>query len=192
MLKRPKSAFALAVFVAAAACKLGDTTGVIIPANALTFVLGDTTTAKLIVYKFVDTASGANIKDVWLSDRGFGGFNCIGLLPTTPTDTTGNFLFAYVGENVGEVAETMNGTTDTIVKLFGPVQSMGSHGTYVVDSAGHLKLSWADGVQIQYFAPTAAIRLHGDTINSQVELSQFADSVHASWNVTWIRNTCPQ
>jgi hypothetical protein len=192
MPRRSKSGFALAVCLAAAACKLGDSTGVTIPANALSYVMGDSTTSRLIVYHFVDTASGANIRDTWLSDRGFGGFNCIGLLPNSPTDTTGKFLFAYVGDNVGEVEETISGTTDTVVKLFGPVQSMGTHGTYVVDSAGHLKLTWADGAQIQYFAPTAAIRLHGDTINSHAELSLLADSVHATWNVTWIRNTCPQ
>lgn len=191
MVRRSKS-FALAVCVAAAACRLGDSTAVIIPPNALTYVMGDTVTAKLIVYRFVDTASGSNIRDVWLSDRGFGGFNCIGLLPNTPTDTTGKFLFAYVGANVGEVAETLNGITDTVVKQFGPVQAMGTHGTYVVDATGRLKLTWADGAQIQYFDPKATLRLRGDTINSHAELSLLADSVHATWDVTWIRNICPQ
>ncbi len=192
MLSRGKLAFVVAACAAAGACKLGDITRVIIPANALSYVMGDSLTVRLIVYTFVDTASGVRLFDTLLSDRGFGGYNCIGLLPKTPTDTTGNFLFAYVGENVVEVKETLNGVTDTVVKRFGPVQSMGTHGTYVLDAAGHLKLDWADGAQIQYFDPRASIRLHGDTINSHAELSQFADSVHATWDVTWVRNTCPQ
>jgi len=192
MLRRPQSVFLVAACVSAAACHLADITRVIIPSNALTFVMGDAVTARLVVYRFVDTTSGANIRDTWLADRGFGGFNCIGLLPNSPTDTTGKFLFAYVGDNVGEVEETINGTTDTVIKVFGPVQNMGTNGTYAVDALGHLKLTWADGSQVQYFDPRATIRLHGDTINSHAELSQFADSIHATWDVTWIRNICPQ
>ena len=66
----------------------------------------------------------------------------------------------------------------------------GSHGQYVLDSAGHLKLTWADGNATQYFDPTADLELHGDTLTSRAELSAHADSVHASWSVTWVRNIC--
>jgi hypothetical protein len=74
-----------------------------------------------------------------------------------------------------------------VTGYFLPQIVQGSHGHYVVDSAGHLKLTWANGTATQYFDPTADLQLHGDTLTSLAELSALADSVHASWSVTWAR-----
>jgi hypothetical protein len=192
MIKRARLAAVLAASLAApVACLTSDVTGPVFPSNANVYVFS-VRTLPLLVYSYVDTATGANLRQSWLTDRGFAGAACIGLVPhAAVTDTFGTFIFGFNGPNYGEVQEINAGTTDTVVKSFAPLPDEGTHGNYVVDTtSGQLKLSWADGAQTQYFDPKADIRLIHDTITSHAELSAIADSIHVTWRVTWARDVC--
>ena len=67
----------------------------------------------------------------------------------------------------------------------------GTHGSYVVNASGKLTLNWVDGARNRYFAPSAVIRLYGDTIESVADLRAKADSVRDQWHVYWLHGTCP-
>jgi hypothetical protein len=192
MMKRARYVAALAAVVAApVACLTNDSTVPVFPSNANVYVFS-VRTLPLLVYAYVDTASGVNLHQRWLTDRGFAGAACLGLVPhTAVTDTFGTFIFGYTGPNIGEVEEHNNGTIDTVLKYFAPVPSEGTHGSYNLDTtSGRLKLSWADGTPTQYFDPSSDIRLIRDTITTHAELSAFADSIHATWRVTWAHEIC--
>lgn len=192
MIKRARYALALAALaVAPAACLTNDSSVPVFPSNANVYVFS-VRTLPLLVYNFTDTASGTRLRQTWLTDRGFAGAACIGLVPhVAVTDTFGTFIFGYSGPNIGEVEESNNGTVDTVLKYFIPVPAEGTHGTWAHDTAsGKVTLSWADGKPTQYFDPTADIRLIRDTLTTHAELSAFADSVHATWRVTWAHEIC--
>jgi hypothetical protein len=171
-----------------AACVKYEPTGlsIPIPSNARVYTMVDS----ILSYHYVDSTHGSSAELWWEPQRGFEGFNCIGLVPSSPTDTVGTFVFAFQGRNVGILRERVFLDTTFVTGFFLPSPNLGTHGSYVLDSAGHLKLTWADGTATQYFDPTADIQLHNDTITSRAELSARADSVHASWSVSWARSTC--
>lgn len=170
------------------ACVHADLVGlsIAIPAGARVYSMVDS----ILSYHFVDSTHGNSFELFWVPKQGFEGHNCIGLVPSAATDTAGTFVFAFLGANRGVLKQRSFLDTTYVTGFFLPA-GVGSHGTYVYDSAGHLKFTWADGTPTQYFDPRADIQLHGDTIRSRAELSVLADSVHASWSVTWARTgTC--
>ncbi|MFI5279595.1 MAG: hypothetical protein ACHQU1_03790 [Gemmatimonadales bacterium] len=191
-----KARFILALAAAAgapAACLSSDSSLPVFPSNAAVYVFNDST-LPLLVYNFTDTASGANLHQHWLLDRGFAGAACIGLVPhAAVTDTFGTFLFGYYPPAIGEVKDSnaINGVVDTLLKTFIALPAEGTHGTYAVDTAtGRVKLNWADGTPSQYFDPSADIRLIRDTLTTHAEISAFGDSIHVTWRVTWARGIC--
>lgn len=146
----------------------------------------------LVSDEYIDTTAGRNVGLTWLSGQGFDGYNCFGFSPTTPTDTTGSFVFGWAGPNTGTLERRTSGVIDTTVGYFISSQAPGTHGTYVVGSSGTLTLNWADGVRNRYFAPSAVIRLVGDTVESRADLRARGDSVRDQWHVYWIASpTCP-
>jgi hypothetical protein len=157
-----------------------------IPEGSEVFVLEPT----LLNYHFVDTSGAARLELTWLPTEPYAGYTCLALKPTTPTDTTGSFVHAVVGQNVGRQLRNNNGFVDTTAAIFLSGQE-GTHGTFVVNSAGVLKLNWADGGAARsFFDPSAVIRLSGDTIASDVQRSASGDSVTVEWHVRWLRGTC--
>ena len=180
------------------ACVSSDLAAPTIPAGAIVYVM-NAKYLPLLSYRFVDTSSAQYLVQtaVTAPDTGvFLGMNCIGLSPKAFGDTTGTFVFAKVGNNFIALREVKgkppDTTVDTIPASFLPPTTEGTQGSYVVNSAGALTLTWTDGTPTQYFDPSATIILHGDTISSHAELSAKADSVHASWRVSWVRDLCPQ
>jgi hypothetical protein len=194
MIKRARLVAVLAATLAApAACLTSDITNLVFPSNANVYVFG-LKTLPLLVYTYVDTATGANLHQSWLTNRGFAGAACIGLVPhAAVTDTFGTFLFGYYPPAIGQVKDSnaVTGVVDTVSKVFIPVPAEGTRGSYAVDTtSGKVTLNWADGTPTQYFDPKADIRLIHDTITSHAELSAFADSIHVTWRVTWARDVC--
>ena len=192
MTKRARVILAIAVAVGApAGCLTKDSSIPVFPSNARVYVFNDST-LPLLVYNFIDTASGANVRQHVLVDRGFAGAICLGLIPKMAvTDTFGTFMFAYYPPAIGEVVDSNAGTIDTILKVFIPNQYMGSKGAYAVDTAtGKVKLTWADGTPSQYFDPAADVRLIRDTLTTHAEISAFADSIHATWRMTFTHSVC--
>lgn len=192
MIKRARYVAAIAAVIATpAACVTGDNTLPVFPSNAAVYVFG-VKTLPLLVYTRVDTTTGIKLHQRWLTDRGFVGAACLGLVPhTAVTDTFGTFLFGYYPPAVGQVEEINSGVTDTALKSIQPLTPEGTHGAYAVDTtSGHLKLVWADGTPSQYFDPSADIRLVRDTITIHAELSAFADSVHVTWRMTLAHDVC--
>lgn len=148
----------------------------------------------MLGYFFVDTSRVGsvqlNLTLRWLPDTSFTGFNCIGFLPRSDTDTIGDFAFYFIGPNQGLLERTSNGVTDTVVGNF-LTGLEGTRGTYAVNSANEVTLFWSDADGLaRYFDPVAQLSFIGDTLRSVAEISHKADSIHASWNVTWIRDTC--
>ena len=190
MTKGARHAAVLAVIVAApAACLSNDSSTPVFPSNANVYVFG-LNTLPSFVYTLVDTASGINLHQVFLTDRGFAGAVCLGLVPhVAVNDTFGTFLFGYYQPAAGEVQETLNGTTDTVLKTLLVISA--TRGTWAHDTtSGRLALSWADGTPNQFFDPTADVRLIHDTITAHAELSAFADSEHVTWRMTFARGLC--
>jgi hypothetical protein len=176
-----------------AACVTHDSTGPVIPDNAIVYVMS-ARSLEALQYHFVDTTAGQSLVLDWLTapPKTFAGANCIGLMPRSATDTVGTFVFVSTGPNIGSLERHLGTTIDTVLGYFLPGQPLtqGTHGGYVVDSAGRLKFTWADGTPTQYFDPSADIRLSNDTILSHAELTARADSMHASWHVSWVRDIC--
>jgi hypothetical protein len=159
-----------------------------IPAGAIIYVIAP----QLLSDEYIDTTAGQNLALTWLSSQPYLGYNCLGFSPTTPTDTTGTFVFGRAGLNVGVVERRNHGVTDTVPGYFIDPQSPGTHGSYMVESSGKLTLNWADGVRNRYFAPSAVIRLYGDTVESRVDLRAKADSIRDQWHVYWtLSPSCP-
>ena len=171
-------------------CGSSDLIGLNIPANAIIYEI----VGKRLTYDYVDTTQSGNPYILHLlSDTTYTGFNCIGLVPRSSVDTTGTFVFRYQGTNTGLLRQTRNGTTDTTTFYFLPPinYDQGTHGNYALDSSGRLKLFWADGFQSRYFDPSAIIRLHSDTITSDVTFKANGDSVKITWQANWVREpTC--
>ena len=192
MTNRGRLFFTLAAAaIAPAACLKNDSMIPVFPSNAAVYVFNDST-MPLLVYDFVDTASGANIHQHVLPNRGFAGAICIGLVPhAAVSDTFGTFQFGFYPPAIGEVVDSNAGTVDTLLKTFIPAQNMGTHGSYTVDTAtGRVALTWADGRPSQYFDPTADVRLVRDTLRTHAEISAFADSIHATWRMTMTHRVC--
>jgi hypothetical protein len=190
MMTRSTRAFLVAACVALpAACSLGDN-GPSIPDNAIVYVFSNRTLSSF-VYAYTDTASGIKLHQQVIDSLGYAGALCLGLSPhAAVTDTFGTFVFAYNGPNVAEVYESLNGTVDTLVKVF-QIPGMGTHGSYTLDTtSGKLALKWTDGVPSQYFDPSSDLRLLRDTLKIHAELSAFADSIHATWRMTWPHDVC--
>ncbi|MFI5206526.1 MAG: hypothetical protein ACHQX4_00785 [Gemmatimonadales bacterium] len=188
-MKRARFIVAMAAAVAApAACLSKDSSVPVFPNNANVYVFS--LRAPPLVYSLVDTATGIRLHQTWLADRGLVGAICIGLVPhAAVTDTFGTFIFGYYDPAIGEVEETLNGTTDTVLKTLEVIP--GRHGAYAVDTvSGRLTLAWTDGTPSQYFDPSADIRLIRDTITAHAELSAFADSEHVTWRMTLPRDIC--
>ena len=174
--------------LAAACVGPSESDQVNIPAGAVIYKIAP----QLLADEFSDVSGGQNFGLTWLSSMGFVGYNCFGFTPTTPTDTTGTFVFGWAGPNSGTLERRNNGVTDTIPGYFIDNLVPGKHGTYVVDSSGKLTLTWSDGNRNRYFAPTASLRLYGDTVESIVDLRAKADSVRDQWHVYWIYSpACP-
>jgi hypothetical protein len=183
--------FALPVIGAAlAAACIGpaDTNQANIPDGAIIFKIAP----QLLTDEYIDTTAGNQFGLTWLSSQGFIGYNCFGLSPTTPTDTTGTFVFGRAGPNTGRLERRNHGVTDTVPGYFIDTQAPGTHGTYVVDASGKLTLTWVDGARTRYFAPSATLRLYTDTIESTADLRAKADSIRDQWHVYWTNSpTCP-
>lgn len=147
----------------------------------------------LLQDEYIDTTHAAgSFALTWLTSQGFIGYNCFGLKPTTPTDTTGTFVFGWAGPNTGRLERRNNGTIDTVAGYFIDQSPPGTHGTYVVDATGKLTLTFANGTRNRYFAPNAVIRLYGDTIESRADIRVQGDSVRDLWHVYWTYSQgCP-
>ena len=148
----------------------------------------------LLTYEFVDsTQEGGFVRLRWLQPdpvRPFSGYNCIALSPRTPTDTmTGRFVFVARGPNTGFLERETVEFTDTIAGYF-LTGLDGSYGRYVRDGQGNLQLTWLNGEQHRYFDPSAAIRVQGNYIISDVLLTASADSVTERWGVAWVASSC--
>jgi hypothetical protein len=102
-------------------------------------------------------------------------------------------VFTWAGQNTGRVERRNNGVVaDTGIGYFFAQQAPGTHGTFVVDGAGQLTLNWANGTPSWYFAPSAALRLVGDTLESRADLRAQGDSIRALWHVVWTASArCP-
>jgi len=175
-----------ALTAACVGASAGDQTN--IPAGAIIYKIEP----QLLADEYIDSTAGQTLALTWLSSQGFVGYNCLGFMPTTPTDTVGTFVFGRAGPNTGRLERRSNGVTDTIPGYFIDQQAPGTHGTFVVNSSGKLTLNWADGAQNRYFAPSAVIRLYGDTVESRVDLRAKADSIRDQWHVYWTYSpSCP-
>jgi len=182
-----------AAILAAAACNKDSTSPQIpFPANAIIYQMD----ASYLTYHLIDTTGGQRYELTWLRPTpttAFVGYNCLGFVPKSAQDTTGNFYFYFAGPNIGRVERLDQGTTDTTTGYFLPPQGSdeGTHGTYATDSGNRLHLTWADGLQSRYFDPTATLRVSADTIWSDANFSYNGDSTHVQWRVAWIqRQTC--
>jgi hypothetical protein len=183
-MRRLATLFALLLL---ADCKSLDVPMVVIPDGALVYRIEPT----LITYLFTDTTHLTDVHLRWITDAPppqmpLAGWNCIALSPNTPTDTTGSFVFAFVGPNIGRLEQTVQGVTDSIngYLLRG---DQGTGGNFVVHSSGQLTLNWHDGTRSRFFDPAASIRLANDTIFSDADLRDRGDSVRAQWKIRWVR-----
>lgn len=176
----------VAAFLLAAGCgSIADGSGSpTIPDGSTIFKLEPA----LLQYHYVDTSGINNVTLTWLPSQGFVGYNCLAFKPNTPTDTTGTFVFAWNGQNTGRVQRESPGILDTLQAFFFPptASPLGTHGTYVTDSSGKVKLTWADGVRSRYFQDAADIRFSGDSVISKVDVKAVGDSIHEQWTVYWI------
>lgn len=191
ILRRP----GLAVLVVAAGC-LGEgpavSSGPPFGSDAIIFQLQP----RRIGYFFRDTSSVGSVQlDLtlsWLPDTSFTGFNCIGFTPRSATDTIGTFQFYFIGPNQGLLQRIVGTVTDTVVGNF-LAGTEGTRGSYAVNSANQVSLFWDDSNgEVRYFDPVAQLTFIGDTLRSVADISHKADSIHATWNVSWIRDTCSQ
>lgn len=174
--------------LAAACVSPSESDQVNIPDGAIIYKIAP----QLLSDEFSDISAGQNYGLTWLSSQGFIGYNCFGFSPTTPTDTTGTFVFGRAGPNTGRLERRNNGTTDTVPGYFIDTQEPGTHGTYVVDATGKLTLNWTNGARSRYFAPNAVIRLYGDTVEAFADIRAKADSVRDQWHVYWTYSPgCP-
>ena len=182
-------ALLIAAFAATPACSLKDL-GPQIPANAIVYVFGQKTFPSM-VYTYTDTVAGIRLFQRVLTDRGYAGIACLGLVPhAAVTDTFGTFVVQFIGPNTAQVWDSLNGIVDTLQKVFAP-QGLGRQGSFVHDTAsGKLLLSWNDGIPTQYFDPKSDLRLVHDTLTIHAELSASADSLHVTWRMTWPRDIC--
>ena len=148
---------------------------------------------RLISYYFRDTSmTGTVQRDItlqWLPDTTFAGWNCIGFLPRSASDTIGTFQFYFSGANQGLLRQTSQGISDTIVGNF-LTGLEGTRGTYAVTSANQLRLFWSDAdAEARYFHPSAVLTfIAPDTLRSIAVISTKGDSVLANWSVTWLQN----
>jgi hypothetical protein len=79
--------------------------------------------------------------------------------------------------------------TDTTVFFF--LSGLeGTGGTYVVNAAQELTLTWSDGIPSRYFDPSAQMHFSGDTLWSIADLRSHGDSIRAQWTVAWVRDPC--
>jgi hypothetical protein len=176
--------FALALTLGA--CKSLDVPVVTIPEGSDVFVMEPS----LLNYHFVDSSGASRLVLDWLPKEPYAGTNCLALLPGTPGDTTGTFVFAILGANVGRQLRDDHGVMDTTAAIFLSGHE-GTHGTYAVHSNGSLKLNWADAEPGRsFFDASASMRLSGDTIASDILTKASGDSVSAEWHVRWLRGTC--
>jgi len=144
----------------------------------------------LLTYEGVDSTLGGHFEFTWLSGEAFFGANCLAFLPTTPTDSTGSFVFAWSGQNIGRVERRSNGVPlDTVTGYFMATDPPGTHGSYAVSSTGALTLNWADGARNRYFAPTASLRLVTDTVEAFADIKARGDSIRDQWHVYWVAST---
>jgi hypothetical protein len=178
----------VALGLAVAACKSIDlhVPVVEIPPGSDMFVMDP----GLLNYHFIDSSGSAKLELTWLPLEPYAGSNCLALLPSGPGDTVGTFVFGVFGANVGRQLRIDHGTMDTTAAIFLSGHE-GTHGSYVAHSNGSLNLNWADASPGRsFFDAAAAIRLHGDTIASDIFTKASGDSVSAEWHVRWLRGTC--
>lgn len=148
---------------------------------------------RLLTYYFRDTSStSAGQQDItleWLPDTTFAGWNCIGFVPRSATDTIGTFRFYASGANQGLMRQTSQGISDTIVGSF-LTGFEGTHGTYAITSANQLRLFWADAAAEARFFRSAAVMtfIAPDTLRSVADVRIKADSVRTIFSVTWLQN----
>lgn len=159
-----------------------------IPAGALVYIIEPS----LIGYEFDDTSGGRDFHLDWMfaiPEFPFTGRTCFGISPSAATDTIGSFVFRAVGPNEGYVLVRDGAVTDTGLAFFLPPagSDAGTRGNYLLRSSGQLELSWADGLQSRYFDPAAVLRVSGDSIISDADLSERGDSVRTKWHVVWTR-----
>lgn len=179
---RRYTAPALALLALAACINPVENGGPPIPAGSLVF----TFEPSILAYHLADSTNNTHFILDWIPPA-FSGYNCLGLLPNAaPGDTAGSFVFSWSGRNIGFLSRFADGVTDTTTGYFFPAQSLGTHGSYVIDSSNKMTMSWVDGTRSRYFQPAADIRLRADSIISNVDLKTRGDSIHEVWHVVWV------
>jgi hypothetical protein len=145
----------------------------------------------LIGYHFRDTTAGQDLELRWVDipQQPFAGYNCVAFSPLSPTDTVGTFVFVARGPNQGFVERMTPVVTDTVTGYF-IGNGQGSRGSFVLDSQNRLTLTWANGTPQRYFDPSAVLRISADSLISDADITQAADSIHATWHVVWTVNAC--
>src|SRR5437868_3745495 len=103
-MRRLATLFALLLL---ADCKSLDVPVAVIPEGALVYRVEPT----ILTYLLTDTTHLTDLHLRWITDAPppqmpLAGWNCIALSPSTPTDTTGTFVFAFVGPNIGRLERT--------------------------------------------------------------------------------------
>lgn len=164
-----------------------DDTPFPIPAGSIVYTFKST----LLRYNRLDSSIVPVEELTWLPTEPFSGFNCIGLLPGASGDSSGTFAFSHGGLNVGRMLRRLGTTTDTVAGLL-LTGFEGNHGTYLIQPSGSLSLVFADAQtgSRQFFGPDAVIRLAGDTIASDVNVSASGGLETLLWSVRWLRGTC--
>ena len=178
---RPLYSFGLAL--ALAAC-IGDPAEPppVMPPGSIVFTFEPTA----LTYTFLDSTVTPPFRLDWLAPN-FSGFNCVGLLPSSPADTAhGTFTFSWSGDNVGLVQRSNTIDMDTVFGYFLPEDRKPTQGSYSIDGNGVITVSWNDGNPTRYFDPAGTLRLSADSVISDVVLKTRGDSVQEIWRVAWI------
>ncbi len=190
---RHRFALALTLALGLAACRSTDLEESFplqeqIPATATAIYRIEPT---LIDYRFRDTTAGQDLELRWvhIPQQPYSGYNCVAFSPLSPGDTVGTFVFVARGPNQGYLERTTPVLTDTVAGYF-IANGQGSRGSFVLDSQNRLTLTWANGTPSRYFDPSAALRISADSLISDADITQAADSIHATWHVVWTINAC--